>query len=132
MNIWKVLALVMICLLAVAVGLRFIFIEAHTFQLDDKQKNLAINAAGQGLEDEIGNISFNATIPDHGSIISTADGYKKVVRVAFTHGNTTLTALIDMDTGTVVEKTRIETNGWMTMYQNQNPMRLGNLHLFNR
>ncbi len=132
MNIWKVLALVMICLLVVAVGLRFIFIEAHTFQLGDKQKSFAVSAARQGLEDEIGNIGFNVTIPDHGSIISTADGYKKVVRIAFTRGNTTLTALVDMDTGNVVEKTRIETSGWMTMYQNQNPRRWGIMHLFNR
>ncbi len=130
MNLWKVLSLVMICLLAVAVGLRFIFIEAHTFQLDDKQKTFAINAARQGLESEIGNNSFNVTIPDHGSIISTADGYKKVVRIVFTRGNTTLTALVDMDTGNVMEKTLIETSGWMTMYQN--PGRWGAIHLFNR
>ncbi len=104
-------ALVMICVLAVAVGLRFIFIEAHTFQLDDKQKTFAINAARQGLESEIGNNSFNVTVPDHGSIISTADGYKRVVRVAFTQGNTTLTVPIDKDTGSVVEKT--DRDRWM-------------------
>lgn len=132
MNHWKALALVMIGLLVVAVGLRFIFIEVHTFQLGEKQKTFAINAARQGLENEIGSDSFNVTVPDHGYIIHTADGDKKVVRVAFTHGNTTLTAFVDMDTGSVVEKTRIESSGWMTGYQIQNLRRWGSLHLFNR
>ncbi len=127
MNLWKALALVMICLLAVAVGLKFIFIEAHTFQLDDKQKNFAINSARKGLENETGSDSFNVTVPDHGSIIPTPEGNKKVVRVVFTHANTTLIALVDMDTGSVVEKIRIESSGWMTGYQIQNPRRWGNL-----
>ncbi len=132
MNLWKALALVMIGLLVVAVGLRFTFIEAHAFPLNESQKFFAINAAKNGLKNEIGNDNYNVTVQDHGSIISTTNGDKKVVRVVFTRGNITLTALVDMDTGNVVEKTRIESSGWMTGYRNQNPRRWGSLHLFNR
>jgi hypothetical protein len=122
----------MIALLVVAVGLRFTFIEAHAFLLNESQEIFAINAAQNELRDEIGNTSYNVIAQDHGSIISTADGDKRVVRVVFTQRNITLTALVDMDTGNVVEKTRIESSGWMAGYQNQNPKRWGRLHLFNR
>lgn len=132
MNLWKALALVMICLLIVSVGLRFTYLEAHAFPLNESQRIFAINAAQNGLRDEMGSNNYNITVQEHGSIISTANGDKKVVRVVFTRENTTLTALVDMDTGSVVEKTRIESSGWMAWYQNQNPRRWGSLHLFNR
>ena len=111
----------MIALLIVAVGLRLTYGEAHAFRLNEGQKFFAINAAQNGLKDEIGGINYNVTVQDHGSIISTADGDKKVVRVVLIQGNITLTALVDMDTGNVVEKSREELSGWMTGYQNQKP-----------
>ncbi len=91
MNVWKALALVMICLLAVAVGLRFTFIEAHAFQLSEEQKIFAINAAKDELRDEIGDSDYNITVQDRGRIMPVADGDKKVVRVVLTRGNITLT-----------------------------------------
>ncbi len=132
MNLWKVLALVMIALLAVAIGLRFTYNEEHGFPLDEKQKIFAINAARNGLKNEIGGNDFNVTVPDHGSIIPTANGDKKVVRVVLTQGNITLTALVDMDSGNVVQKSTMESSGWMTEYQNQNPKRWGHQRLFRR
>ena len=132
MNLWKTLALVMIILLVVAVGLRSTYMEAHAFPLNESQRFFAINAAQNGLRDEIGNNNYNVTVQEHGSTISTTNGDKKVVRVVLIRGNTTLTALVDMDTGNVVEKTRIESSGWMTEYQNQNPKRWGHERLFNR
>ena len=122
----------MIGLLAVAVGLRFTFIEAHDFALNESQKLLAIKASQNVLRNEIGNNDYNVTVQDHGSIISTANGDKKVVRVVLNQGNITLTALVDMDTGSVVEKTRTESSGWITDFQNQNPKRWGHQQLFNR
>ncbi len=132
MNHWKELALIMIGLLAVALGIRFTLAEAHAAPLNDSQKSFAINAAREGLKDEIGNGDYNATVQEHESIISTANGDKKVVRVFFTKGNTTLTALVDMNTGNVVEKTSMESSGWMTSYQNQKPRLWVHERLFNR
>src|SRR5574341_2210221 len=111
MNVWKAFALVMIGLLAVAVGLRFTYMETHAFQLDDEQKTFAINAARNGLRDEMSGSNYNVTVQEHGRIIPTADGDKKVVRVVLTRGNITLTALVDMDTGNAVEKSRMESSG---------------------
>ncbi len=132
MNLWKALALVMICLLAVAVGLRFIYAEEHGFPLNEQQKTFAINAAQNGLKDEIGGNNYNVTVQDHGRIIPTANGDKKVVHVILTQGNTTLTALVDMDTGSVVEKSQVESSGWMVEYRNQKPRFWSHQRLFDR
>ncbi|MGB8216774.1 MAG: hypothetical protein WCE94_05665 [Candidatus Methanoperedens sp.] len=124
MNAWKILALVMITLLVIAIGIKFIYNEAHTFQLTEKQKTFAINSSLDALKNEMGNNSYNITVQDHGRIISTANGDKKVVRVVFTNGSVILTALVDIDTGGVVEKSKVEDSGWMAEYQNQNTERL--------
>jgi len=132
MNLWKALALVMICLLAVAVGLRFTYIEAHAFQLSDEQKTFAINAAKAVLRDEMRGNNYNITVQDRGRVLPAAGGDKKVVRVVLTRGNITLTALVDMDTGGVVEKSRMESSGWMAEYQSQNQKRWGHQRLLDR
>ncbi len=132
MNLWKALALVMISLLAVAVGLRLTDIDEHGFSLDEKQKLFAINAAQNGLKDEMRSNNYNVTVQEHGRMIPTANGDKKVVRVVLAQGNTTLTALVDMDTGSIVEKSWVEHSGWMTGYQNQSPKLWGHERLFNR
>ncbi|MCZ7382252.1 MAG: hypothetical protein O8C64_11870 [Candidatus Methanoperedens sp.] len=124
MNAWKTLAIVMIALLVIAIGIRFVDIEGHTFQLNETQKTFAINSSLDALKNEMGNNSYNITVQDHGRIISTANGDKKVVRVVFTNGSVILTALVDMDTGGIVEKSKVEHSGWMTEYQNQNTERL--------
>jgi len=117
MNAWKTLAIVMIALLIIAIGIRFVYIEGHTFKLSETQKTFAINSSLDALKNEIGNNNYNITVQDHGRIISTANGDKKVVRVVFTDSNTIITALVDMDTGSVVEKSTVEHSGWMTEYQ---------------
>ncbi len=132
MNLWKALALAMICLLAVAVGLRFIYVEEHEFPLNEQQKTFAINSAQNGLKDEIGSNNYNVTIQERGRIIPTVNGDKKVVRVVLSQGNVTLTALVDMDTGGVVEKSRVEHSGWMTEYQDQKPRFWSHQRLFDR
>lgn len=135
MNLWKALALIMISLLALSVGFRFAFMEGHSFPIDEKEKIFAINAAKNGLKDEILSNDYNITIQDHGWIISTLNGDKKVVHVIFTRENITLTALIDMDTGNIVEKSRIETGDWMTEYlgsTNRNSKSWGYQRLFRR
>jgi len=114
----------MIALLVIAIGIKFVYNEAHTFKLSEKQKTFAVNSSMDALKNEMGSNSYNITVQDHGRIISTANGDKKVVRVVFTYGNLTLTALVDMDTGSVVEKSTVEHSGWMTEYQNQNTERL--------
>lgn len=118
MNPWKTLAIVMIALLVIAIGIRFIYNEAHTFSVDEKQKTFAINSSLEALKNEMGDNSYNITVQDHGRIISTANGDKKVVRVVFTNGTVVLTALVDIDTGGVVEKSKVEHSGWMAEYQN--------------
>ena len=132
MNLWKALALVMICLLAVSVGLRFTDIDEHGFSLNEEQKLFAINAAQNGLKDEMGSNNYNVTIQERRRMIPTANGDKRVVRVVLTQGNTTLTALVDMDTGSIVEKSRVEHSGWMTEVQSQNPKSWAHERLFNR
>ncbi len=132
MNLWKALALVMICLLAVAVGLRLIYAEEHGFLLNEQQKAFAINAARDGLKDEIQGNNYNVTVQERGRIIPTANGDKKVVRVVLSQGNVTLTALVDMDTGSIVEKSRVEHSGWMTEYRDQKPRFWSHQHLFDR
>ena len=132
MNMWKAFALIMIALLIIVAGTRFIYVEAHAFQLNEEQKIFAINAAQSGLRDEIGGNKFNVTVFDHGRTVPTANGDKKIVRVVLTQGNITLTALVDMDTGDVVEKSRVEHSGWMAEYQKQNPKRWGHQRLFNQ
>lgn len=128
MNIWKAFALIMISLLVIVVGIRFAYMETHAFPLNENQKIFAINAARDGLRDEIGSNNYNVTIPDRGRIISTANGDKKVVLVVLTSKNITLAVLIDMDTGAVVEKSRVEYNGWMTEYKR--PERWAHMRLF--
>ena len=132
MNRWKALALIMIGLLAVAVGLKFIYFEAHLFQIDEKQKLFAIKAAQNGLRDEIGGNEFNITVQEYGRIISTVNGNKKVVHVVLTHENTTLAALVDMETGNIVEKSKMESLDWMIEYKDQNSKRWGHQRLLNR
>ena len=117
MNRWKILALIMIGLLIISAGIRFAYVETHEFKLNEEEKTLAINAARNGLKDEIGDKNYNVTSADRGWIISTSTGDKKVVPVVFTGGNMTLTALVDMETGNIVEKRRVEYAGWMTEYQ---------------
>ncbi|MDL5503139.1 MAG: hypothetical protein QSU88_07980, partial [Candidatus Methanoperedens sp.] len=75
---------------------------------------------------------YNISVERHGSTISTADGDKKVIRVVFTQENMTLVALVDMDTGNVVEKSKIEFSGWMINYKNQNPKRWSHQELLDR
>lgn len=130
MNLWKVFALIMILLLAFSVGLRFIGIGA--FQISEEQKILAKNAAVNGLKEEMKDSSFNITVSDHGRIIHTHDGEKKAVRVIITQENVTLTALVDIETGDVVEKSKLEYGGWMINYRNQNSGRWGHQRLFDR
>ncbi|MDD5472823.1 MAG: hypothetical protein PHU34_01610 [Candidatus Methanoperedens sp.] len=130
MNKWKALALVMIALLVISVGIRFVYMEAHAFQLNDEQKSFAMNAAQDALKDEMEGNNYNITVQDYGRIISTANGDKKVVRVVFTSGNISLTALVDMDTGNVVEKNKMEYSGWMTENQYQNTQRWAHKRLF--
>jgi len=132
MNRWKAFALIMIGLLAVAVGLRLTYLEAHTFPIDENQKIFAINAAKDGLRGELGNNNYNVSVLKHGSIISTANGDKKVVGVILTRENSTLTALVDMDTGNIVEKSKMESSGWMIDYKNQKSRRWGHQRLFDR
>ena len=78
MNRWKAFALIMIALLAIAIGLRFTYLEAHTFPIDEEQRSFAINAAQNGLSDEIGNNNYNVSIQDRGGIISTLKGIKEL------------------------------------------------------
>ncbi len=117
MNSWKVLAIVMIILLVLAVGIRFISMEEHTFPLNDNQRTFAISSAQDALKNETGGKNYNITVQDHGRIISTATGDKKVARVVLTSDNIIITALVDMDTGAVVEMNKVEYSGWMTDYQ---------------
>ncbi len=117
MNPWKTLAVVMIFLLIIAVGIRFINMEGHIFPLNEEQKTFAISSAQDALKNEMGGNNYNITVQDHGRIISTANGDKKVVRVVFTSSNIIITALVDMDTGNVVEINKMEYSGWMTEYQ---------------
>ncbi len=130
MNLWKALALIMIGLLIIAAGARFAYMERHVFQLNEKQKAFAINASQVTLKDEMEDKNYNVTIQDRGRIIYTANGDKKVVLVVFTSGNITLATLVDMDTGDVVEKSRVEHSGWMIEYQNQISDRWAHKRLF--
>ncbi len=130
MNKWKILALVMIALLIISAGLRFAYIEAHAFKLNEKQKSFAINSSLDALKNEVEGNNYNITVQEHGMIISAANGDKKVVRVVFTSRNITLTALVDLDSGNVVEKNKMEYSGWMTEYQDQNPQRWAHKRLF--
>ena len=130
MNLWKVLALVMIGLLVVAIGFRINFIEGHTFPLNETEKAFAIKAAQTGLKDETEGKNYTVTVLDHGRIVPAPDGDKRIIRVVFSDGNITLTALVDLEKGDVVEKSRIERSGWMA--EDQGPRRGGFQHLFER
>jgi len=117
MNTWKKFALVMIALLVIVAGIRFAYVETHTFKLDEEQKAFAAKAALDGLSSEIEGTDYNVTASDRGWIISTSSGDRKVVPVVLTYGNITLSALVDMETGDVVRKSKVEYIGWMTEYQ---------------
>ncbi len=117
MNLWKKFALVMIALLIIVAGIRFAYVETHTFKLDEEQKAFAAKAAVVGLSSEIEGKDHNVTASDQGWIISTSSGDRKVVPVVLTYKNTTLSALVDMETGDVVRKSKVEYSGWMTGYQ---------------
>lgn len=135
MNRWKTFALIMIGLLAVAVGFRFTYIEEHSFPVNEEEKLFAINAVQNGLGDENGINNYNITVQERGRIISTENGDKKVLHVVLTRENITLTALVDMETGNVVEKSKIESSGWLAEYiknKNNNLKGWGHQRLFNR
>ncbi|KPQ44520.1 MAG: hypothetical protein MPEBLZ_00887 [Candidatus Methanoperedens nitroreducens] len=122
----------MIALLAIAIGLRFTYLGAHTFPINEEQRSFAVNAAHNGLRAEIGNNNYSVTVQDRGRIISTLNGDKKVVRVVLIRENMTLTALVDMDTGNLVEKSKMESSGWMIDYKDQRSKRWGHQRLFDR
>ena len=107
----------MIALLVIVAGIRFAYVETHTFKLDEEQKAFAAKAALDGLSSEIEGTDYNVTASDRGWIISTSSGDRKVVPVVLTYGNITLSALVDMETGDVVRKSKVEYIGWMTEYQ---------------
>lgn len=117
MNLWKKFALVMIVLLVIVAGIRFAYVETHTFKLDEEQKAFAAKSALNGLSSEIEGKDHNITASDRGWIISTSSRDRKVVPVVLTYENTTLSALIDMETGDVVRKSKVEISGWMTEYK---------------
>lgn len=117
MNLWKKFALVMIALLIIAAGIRFAYVETHIFKLNEEQKAFAAKAALDGLTSEIGGKDYNVTPSDRGWIISTSSGDRKVIPVVLTYENTTLSALVDMETGDVVRKSKVEYSGWMTEYK---------------
>lgn len=79
-------------------GIRFIYVETHTFKIDEEQKLFAINAVRNGLGNEIMGNNYNITVHDRDCIASTGSGDKKVVQVILKGGNVTLTALVDIDT----------------------------------
>ncbi|MCE8423979.1 MAG: hypothetical protein J5U17_01860 [Candidatus Methanoperedens sp.] len=132
MNKLKIFALAMICLLIIAAGLRFVYLDTHSFKLNEDQKVFAINAAQKGLKDEMANNNYNATVQEHGRIVPSTNGDKKVVRVVLTNGNTTWTALVDMDTGNIVEKSMVEHSGWMTEPGEEDTNHWGHHGIFNR
>ena len=117
MNTWKKFALVMLALLIIVAGIRFAYVETHTFKLDEGQKDFATKAAVSGLSSEIEGNDRNVTTSDQGWIISTSSGDRKVVPVVLTYENSTLSALVDMETGDVVRKSKVEYSGWMTEYK---------------
>jgi hypothetical protein len=117
MNLWKKFALVMIALLIIVAGIRFAYVETHTFKLDEQQTAFVAKAALDGLSAEIEGTENNETVSDQGWIISTSSGDRKVVPVVLTYGNTTLSALVDMETGDIVRKSKVEYSGWMTGYK---------------
>ena len=125
----------MISLLAVAVGFRFTYFESHSFPVNEEEKLFAINAVQNGLGDENGINNYNITVQERGRVISTVNGEKKVLHVVLTRENITLTALVDMETGSLVEKSRIESSGWMAEYimnKTNNSKGWGHQRLFNR
>ena len=135
MNRWKIFALIMIGLLVVAVGFRFAYFEGYSFPVNEEEKLFAINAVQNGLGDENGINNYDITVQDHGRIISTINGDRKVVRVVLIRENITLTALVDMETGKIVEKSKIESTGWLAEYiknKNNNSKGWGHQRLFNR
>ena len=132
MNLWKLLALVMIGLLVIAIGFRINFIEGHTFQLNETEKDFAINTAKTALKDEIDGKNYNVTVQDRGRIIPSENGDKRIVRVVFSQGNITLTALVDLENGNVVENSRVERSGWRTENESRYPKRGGFQRLFDR
>jgi hypothetical protein len=132
MNLWKVLALVMMGLLVVAIGFRLNYMEEHGFQLNETEKAFAIKSAQTALNDEIDGKNYNITVQDHGRIISTVNGNKRIVRVVFSQGNITLSALVDLENGNVVEKSRVERARWRTGNESQDANRAGFQHLFGR
>ncbi len=135
MNRWKTFALIMMGLLVVAVGLRLTYFEAHSFPVNEEEKLFAINAVQNGLGDENGISNYNITVQERGRIISTIEGDKKVLPVILTRENITLTALVDMETGNVVEKSRTESSGWMVEYikkRNNDLKGWGHQRLFGR
>lgn len=135
MNRWKIFALIMIGLLAVAVGFRFAYFEGYSFPVNEEEKLFAINAVQNGLGDENGINNYDITVQERGRIISTLKGDRKVVRVVLIRENITLTALVDMETGNIVEKSKIESTGWMAEYiknKNNNSKGWGHQRLFNR
>ncbi len=117
MNLWKKFALVMIVLLVIVAGIRFAYVETHTFKLDEEHKAFAAKAALKVLSSEIEGKDHNIIASDRGWIISTSSGERKVVPVVLTYENTTFSALVDMETGDVVRKSKVEYSGWMTGYQ---------------
>ncbi|MBU4075952.1 MAG: hypothetical protein KKD46_00480 [Euryarchaeota archaeon] len=132
MNLWKVLALVMIGLLVIAIGFRVNYIEGQGFRLNETEKDFAINTAKTALKDEIEGKNYNVTVQDRGRIIPSDNGDKRIVRVVFSQGNITLTALVDLENGNVVEKSRVERAGWRTENVSRYPKRGGFQSLFDR
>lgn len=132
MNLWKVLALAMIGLLVIAIGFRLNYMDGHGLPLNETEKIFALKSAQTALKDEIEGKNYTVNIQDHVRIIPALDGDKRIVRVVFLQGNITLTALVDLENGSVVEKSRVERAGWRTENVSRYPKRGGFQSLFDR
>ncbi|MBI4362176.1 MAG: hypothetical protein HY558_03290 [Euryarchaeota archaeon] len=117
-NIWKIAALVSLLLIAAVFASRAMLLRDHRVATTEDQSRAALAAATAALQPQLPGLGpYNATVGRYVFTMDTPFGPKTAVPVFFTAGNTTLTALVDLSTGEVVQTVEVHSTGWMSDFK---------------
>ncbi|MEM2924798.1 MAG: hypothetical protein QXJ68_03825 [Methanocellales archaeon] len=117
---WRVLAILLIAFLILFIAARILYIESHRISLTQEQRERAENAARLAFEGKL-TPDFKSYIQNSGWYFDTPSGIKKIVYVSFNTNNSSLGALVDLDTYEVVRISEVYYKGWMEEYNRLRP-----------
>ncbi|MEM2924522.1 MAG: hypothetical protein QXQ02_00470 [Halobacteria archaeon] len=120
MGKWRILATLLIAFLILFIAARVLYIESHRISLTQEQREHAENAARLAFKGKL-TPEFKSFTLNSGWYIDTANGTKKIIYVSFASDNSSLSALVDLDTYEIVRISEVYYKGWMEEYNRGRP-----------